>query len=1336
MLFPAKFYAALFAVMFSIVQPWSASAEEERWALLIGNQNYTALPSLRNPINDIRGLAERLNDFGFHVVTHENLVDDREMSGAILDFAHDAKEAGADAVLVHYAGHGFEIGGENYLVPTKIEQVSEAEIAKRLTEQTADRPLNDQEWLSQLGHMRLEHVRGQSLQLDQLLSLIEGAASTRIMILDACRNLPEMRSTNAPQTASIPNTGFAISKGSQGTMIIYSTEPGKLASDGDGPVSPFMQAMLDHIDTRGIGIHELMTRVRKDVIASTRGEQVPWDHSALVDTFSFRPVPDGFFGNEMIAEEEPEPEDQLELAAANAEAESELWGKIAGSFETEAYVDFLQRFPDGVHAEDAKERLTRLANLYGIDISTIEPAAGEPVQIASNDRNSRQVDMGSAASGPKRIVIVGHNDFVADRQPDIGSQWVGLPDMLVDRIAANLAQSPQFEVLERAQLRRVVNDQRIGDERFERKHGETYLRKTFDESFGDVRPNGGDVVIIPDGNPSEGGGIVAGAGLGTVAAVADYQDLLDDFKDVGSSVGADYLVFGRLETIAHEARKRRIPYAERVLVDETMSAGLRLRVVDVKTAKIVAAIALEAEVEADVFERRPSRANSTMFEALAQDVTGAIADAFSPATVIKTEPLVVDRGAIHGVGIDDTFTIERPGSNELFSKDGTKIGDYKSEVAKARVIRTDATWSEIEIIEGQPPAQHDIARLDRDAMTTPFARDNASGERQKSTPLRPGGEAPAGRPKLVVMPVYFTKAVSHSGIVADGHVEDLKETFAKNIATSLHQSRRFQMLERYDIDSFFDEADLAEFAGNRALPEEFLELERPDHLVMAEISLIAFEKGRPRQWGASDDADDKAEADNDENADRLGGLAKDFRVGRGRAHLEGMIRIADGHTGAWVEARRISITIPLENDTDSARIVAELAKEFAARAGVELITSVFPLKVASVTPNGTVYINRGLDGGLEIGEVLTAFRQGAEVVDPDTGISLGREETMIGQVTLTRVDDFSSIGTLADLNQPLAKNDRLRRQNWNRNKTSGGSRISGLGSTGAPGEEDEDDNVADGQHVIAIRRIDVSQDQNVSKSLSRMAPTFGQELANKLRATRRFAVLERSAISDVIDEIKFNSFIEGATDFPDALKAVDYVVLTRLDTLSVKTESEHNPLLDETTDINKAVISLQVRLVDVRSSEQVAAETIRLERELNANTDQRLLVGDMLALAADEAVRQIMASTFPMEIIGSARQGRWYVNRGADGGLSVGDDLMIYHLGEELRDGSGLSYGRAESEVGRAVVVQVDTARSLVELQEVSGDVAVGDILRPFKERPMPIGSAPAAAPKVNTPKW
>ena len=446
-----------------------------------------------------------------------------------------------------------------------------------------------------------------------------------------------------------------------------------------------------------------------------------------------------------------------------------------------------------------------------------------------------------------------------------------------------------------------------------------------------------------------------------------------------------------------------------------------------------------------------------------------------------------------------------------------------------------------------------------------------------------------------------------------------------------------------------------------------------------------------------------------------------LHAGTSRAFLEGGVKIADGQTGTWLEGRQVSVTLDVDADQSEARIVADLAKAFAAKAGVELINTVFPLKIASVTEDGTVYVNRGRDGGLEIGEVLTAYRQGAEVVDPDTGIALGREEKMVGQVTLTRVDDFSSIGTLADLNQPLAKNDHLRRQNWNRGKTSGGSQMSALRAHG-------NDTAQGGRRVLALGKVEVASGGRFDLPPEDLAPRFGQELANRFRETRRYVVSERQGLSEVLDEAYLNNMIQGTAGLPEELKVVDYLVLTRLDNLLVNRAGDYVQVLDETFEETKAVVEVHARMVDARSFQQVAAETVRFERALESDGDLRLLLGDMLALAADEVVQQIMTASHPVEIIGGGQR-QWYVNRGADGGLSIGDAFTIHRQGEEMKDAAGISFGRAETEIGRARIVQVDAARSLIEIQSVSGNVAIGDILKPFKDEAEPTSN-------VKSPKW
>ena len=57
--------------------------------------------------------------------------------------------------------------------------------------------------------------------------------------------------------------------------------------------------------------------------------------------------------------------------------------------------------------------------------------------------------------------------------------------------------------------------------------------------------------------------------------------------------------------------------------------------------------------------------------------------------------------------------------------------------------------------------------------------------------------------------------------------------------------------------------------------------------------------------------------------------------------------------------------------------------------------------------DGKVYINSGANDGVQVGEVFTIMRPGEELIDPDTGISLGATTSKIGKI---KVVDNSSIG--------------------------------------------------------------------------------------------------------------------------------------------------------------------------------------------------------------------------------------------------------------------------------------------------------------------------------------
>ncbi len=220
----------------------------KRVALVIGNGGYQSGPPLANSPTDARDVAARLRELGFEVVDGYDLSRER-MLALTQDFAE--RTAREDTALFYYAGHGVQIGRENYLVPV-------------------DGAFDSVEALAE-GAVRLQSV----------LRTMELRAATRVVILDACRDNP-FAETVASRSAGAASRGLARVDAGVGSFIAFSTEPGAVASDGTGRNSPFTAAFLDHVGEAGADIHAVMRKVRADVVRSTGGRQTPWENSSLV----------------------------------------------------------------------------------------------------------------------------------------------------------------------------------------------------------------------------------------------------------------------------------------------------------------------------------------------------------------------------------------------------------------------------------------------------------------------------------------------------------------------------------------------------------------------------------------------------------------------------------------------------------------------------------------------------------------------------------------------------------------------------------------------------------------------------------------------------------------------------------------------------------------------------------------------------------------------------------------------------------------------------------------------------------------------------------------------
>lgn len=223
----------------------------KRVALVIGNGAYQHNTRLTNPANDAADIAQALRKLGFEVVEGRDL-DKRGMEDKIREFGRKLDRA--ELALFYYAGHGLQVSGKNYLLPV---------------DGKLERPAD---------------LHFDTIDVHFVLAQMESDQRVNLIFLDACRDNPLARTlarTLGTRSGSV-GQGLASIQSGLGTMIGYATQPDAVALDGDGRNSPFTAAMVKHLATPGLEIGTLMRRVRADVVAATKGRQVPWDHSSLL----------------------------------------------------------------------------------------------------------------------------------------------------------------------------------------------------------------------------------------------------------------------------------------------------------------------------------------------------------------------------------------------------------------------------------------------------------------------------------------------------------------------------------------------------------------------------------------------------------------------------------------------------------------------------------------------------------------------------------------------------------------------------------------------------------------------------------------------------------------------------------------------------------------------------------------------------------------------------------------------------------------------------------------------------------------------------------------------
>jgi hypothetical protein len=252
--------AALTSMAAAVVAFAAPAHAEKRVALVIGNNDYKNVPKLQKAVNDARTMGDTLKQLGFSVMVAENQTR-QAFSQTLLAF-DKAVEPG-DTAFFFFAGHGFEIAGQNFLLPTDVPAASEGQE---------------------------ELVRDASILADRIVERLQNKkARTAILVFDACRNNPFERSGTR---AVAGGGGLApMTQLPEGVFSVFSAGPrqtalDRLSNNDDNPNSVFTRTFAKELTRPGVNLVQVAQRTRRlvsEMAETVRHKQIPVYFDQMVD---------------------------------------------------------------------------------------------------------------------------------------------------------------------------------------------------------------------------------------------------------------------------------------------------------------------------------------------------------------------------------------------------------------------------------------------------------------------------------------------------------------------------------------------------------------------------------------------------------------------------------------------------------------------------------------------------------------------------------------------------------------------------------------------------------------------------------------------------------------------------------------------------------------------------------------------------------------------------------------------------------------------------------------------------------------------------------------------
>ncbi len=290
-------------------------AVSKQYALVIGNSEYQ-FDSLANPANDARAMAKLLTEKQYEVSLKLDL-NAQQMYAAIDAFSRKLYQE--DAVgLFYFAGHGVEVEKRNYLIPIGAEINNETEVQFKAVD---------------VG-LVLKHMQKAGNPLN-------------LLILDACRNNPFLSDSRSL------SRGLAKMNPAQGTLVMYATSPGTVASDGAGENGLFTKHLMASMNKPGLKIEEVLKSTAQAVYKESAGEQLPWYDGMILGDY--------YFTLETEQNAVLEPVSAAASPQSDQQAEILFWQTIKNKDQLQYFESYLQQFPQGLFTSLAKLEIEKLS---------------------------------------------------------------------------------------------------------------------------------------------------------------------------------------------------------------------------------------------------------------------------------------------------------------------------------------------------------------------------------------------------------------------------------------------------------------------------------------------------------------------------------------------------------------------------------------------------------------------------------------------------------------------------------------------------------------------------------------------------------------------------------------------------------------------------------------------------------------------------------------------------------------------------------------------------------------------------------------------------------------